>query len=359
MEWVEGVALYEWARRRGRPLTSRQALQLLAQVARALEALHRVGLHRDVKGDNVLVTGGGRAVLVDLGAGWLPGSSTLTEGALPPGTPQYRSPEALRFREAFRVDPEAHYEARPADDVYALGVTAYRLTTGIYPPEPGGSGRLLRPSELATVAPPLEALILRMLSEDREARGTATELAQELEAAAASAGREADTAIRPHVSVLPTTQTRLRGHWAWRARALARTAAPLAAVAAMAGGLLVLAGAALRDGRAAPLPTIAEERHMPPIEAPDAGVAEEALLSVAQVPQPTAPSHAVALPMLKAPMPGQRKPPCDPDYELAALGACWVILRKEPPCGAGGYEYDGKCVRASFNAPRQPASDPP
>ena len=98
---------------------------------------------------------------------------------------------------------------------------------------------------------------------------------------------------------------------------------------------------------------------MPPREVPDAGVAEEVLLSVEQPPRTAVAISAVGLPMPKTPKPGQKKPPCDPDYELAALGACWFISKKEPPCGSGAYEYDGKCVRATFDSPRSPTSGDP
>ncbi len=57
--------------------------------------MHQHGLHRDVKGDNILVRTDGTAVLLDLGACWIRDAQTLTVGSLPPGTPIYRSPEAL------------------------------------------------------------------------------------------------------------------------------------------------------------------------------------------------------------------------------------------------------------------------
>ncbi|MFP2913723.1 serine/threonine-protein kinase, partial [Pyxidicoccus sp. 3LFB2] len=96
MEWVEGPPLYDWARVQ-RP-TSRQVLQLLAGLARALEATHAAGgVHRDVKGDNVRVRAAdGQPFLLDFGSAHYVGAATLTVQAFPPGTPAYRSPEAWR-----------------------------------------------------------------------------------------------------------------------------------------------------------------------------------------------------------------------------------------------------------------------
>ncbi len=100
----------------------------------------------------------------------------FTSKLLPPGTPVYRSPDALAFVRAFRRHPTAHYPASTCDDLFALGVMAYRLVTDVYPPTPyleepgselwreGGPGprpvRELNPR----VSPELEALISRLLA---------------------------------------------------------------------------------------------------------------------------------------------------------------------------------------------------
>ncbi len=203
MEWVEGQPLYDWGLEQ-HP-TSRQVLRLLAQVARALDATHSVdAVHRDVKGDNVLVrVSDGEAILTDFGAGHFRGAPTLTAPPLPPGTPPYRSPEAVRFQWDYRSHPTAHYAAQPADDVYALGVTAYRLVTGTYPPPPRGTGA--EEGDVAPLLPPrlrnpavcgeLDALILHMLADPPEERlggGSAAVVARALEEAMRTASPLAD-----------------------------------------------------------------------------------------------------------------------------------------------------------------------
>ena len=206
MELVEGEPLYEWAARRNP--SGREVLRLLAQVSQAVADTHAVGgLHRDVKGSNVLIRrGDGRAFLTDFGAGDYRGASTLTSKLLPPGTPGYRSPEAWGFLQVFRRHPTAHYSASACDDLFALGITAYRLVTDEYPPlaDPEASGSEVwreggpgprAPSELnPRVSPEVDALILRLLARAPEERfgGKAWKAVEALERAQRDAGAQAD-----------------------------------------------------------------------------------------------------------------------------------------------------------------------
>ncbi|MFE8595985.1 serine/threonine-protein kinase [Archangium violaceum] len=132
MEYVPGPCLYACLSLRD--VQVREALELFRQSALALHAVHAAGaLHRDVKGENLLVREDGRLVLVDLGVGDYEGAASLTGTQLPPGTALYRSPEALRFQREHRGDFESRYVFRHADDLYALGVTWYRVFTLSFP----------------------------------------------------------------------------------------------------------------------------------------------------------------------------------------------------------------------------------
>jgi serine/threonine protein kinase len=387
MEWVEGLTLYAWLQKQQR--TSREVLQVLAQVASALASAHARGaVHRDVKGDNIRVTAEGRAVLVDWGSGWFQGAHPLTDTTAPPGTTAYRPPEQRFFMSKFREDDEARWATKPSDDLYSLGVTFYRLVTGVYLPplteggEPVEDRRVLPPSAMATVSAELEALILRLLSEEPQARGTAEQTAREAEMLARTVGPELDTPILPtpsaqiteegdRYSAEPSASEEFSG--TDPASSYSDTPAPVRptreaslfrmvaswAAAAMVGGLVV--GMMLKPSRPPsfePAPWVATPEEIVPF-APDAGMGEEALSSTHEVPRATVPLFAVGRPMPQKPLLGQRRPPCVRG-ETPINGGCWVgVLGEKAPCGDKMFEHEGYCYFPSFDEPRQPASDPP
>jgi eukaryotic-like serine/threonine-protein kinase len=355
MQWVDGIRLYDWAEQR--PLTSRHALRILAQVARALEATHAAqGLHRDVKGDNILVSPDGQAFLMDFGCGTWAGAASLTDAPLAPGTRIYRSPQALRFHWNHRheIHTGTRYCATPADDVYALGVTAYRLCTGVYPPlatDPSIVGDderdthevLAPPSQWKPLAPALEALILRMLSETPKDRGLAGELAAAMESLIATVELEAHEEADPSDSSaiaegigLPAVISRYQAQW------------PMA-VLSWVIGLIVLAFANLSlDG----LWALSSDM----TDGGTGGVADAAAgeLSVPSAVQESEPS-GLRLEIPKEPLPGQRRPPC-PRLQINIRGGCWIqVLQASPPCGDSAYEWKGACF-SPVAAPLRPST---
>ncbi|MDC0709153.1 serine/threonine-protein kinase [Stigmatella sp. ncwal1] len=353
MQWVEGVRLYEWAKEHAP--TPCQMLRVLAQVARALATTHAgQGLHRDVKGDNVLVSPEGQAFLMDFGCGTWKGATPLTEGLLAPGTRIYRSPQALRFHWNHRRSTVPRYEATPADDVYALGVTAYRLCTGVYPPiatDPsiaGDEGRdtlevLIPPGRLAPLTPEFEALLLRMLSDNPQDRGTAAELAAAMEALAGAAAESNEPMKRRPVAPaastpFPVVLLRQRGIW------------PVAGLALVVGLLVWGAGSLHLEGLG-PLPAGTSDGRTSGVA--DAAVEEFAVLGEAQEFKPS----GLSLDMPKEPLLGQRRPPCSRP-EISLRGGCWVeVARDSPPCGEGSYAWKDACYYPVPAPPRPSTSD--
>jgi serine/threonine protein kinase/tetratricopeptide (TPR) repeat protein len=195
-EFVEGCTLRNFV---GSPDVSlNQILDLMAQVASALEAAHTAGIvHRDIKPENIMLRPDGYAKVLDFGlakltepesggdeaktniSGMSPDFETRTGMVL--GTVNYMSPEQARGQ---KVDRRS--------DLFSLGVVLYELITGHRPfdgmtwyhtivaitdAEPPPIARDVQGAPAA-----LQEIISRVLSKNREQRyQTARELLADLE----------------------------------------------------------------------------------------------------------------------------------------------------------------------------------
>ena len=123
------------------------ALRFAIEIAEALVAAHATGVvHRDIKPDNVLVSGG-HAVVVDFGIAKAVGDArdagTLTVEGTSIGTPVYMAPE--------QAAGEADVDHRA--DIYALGAMLYEMSAGV-PPFSGTLQQVLA-QKLGKAAPSL------------------------------------------------------------------------------------------------------------------------------------------------------------------------------------------------------------
>ena len=160
-------------------ITLAGGLEVALKLAKAVAALHRAGIiHRDIKPENVMLEPGGGLKLIDLGVARL--RQFEEEGAVEsPGTPSYMAPELF-----------AGTAADESSDIFALGVTVYRMFTGgSYPygeVEAFSSPRFGKAVSLARERPDLPAwldrAIARAIAIDRRDRyADAVEFAFELE----------------------------------------------------------------------------------------------------------------------------------------------------------------------------------
>jgi serine/threonine protein kinase/tetratricopeptide (TPR) repeat protein len=129
MKFVEGGQLDEVVKQT--PLSIRQAVELIAKVARTVHYAHEHGiLHRDIKPGNILLDIKGEPHLTDFGLARLVESeSTVTRTLEVLGTPSYMAPEQAAGNNA---------KLTSATDVYGLGAVLYQLLTG-HPPFAGGT----------------------------------------------------------------------------------------------------------------------------------------------------------------------------------------------------------------------------
>jgi serine/threonine-protein kinase len=208
-EYVEGENLKRLIERRG-PAPVATALELAMQIARGLSFAHQQGLvHRDVKPQNVLLNGDGRAKVTDFGiARSLDVQHGMTQTGTVLGTSDYIAPEQAQGQ---RVDEHT--------DVYSLGVVLYELLTTEVPfpgenfvavamrhiNEPPPPVRDKRPD----VPPRVEAAIRKAMAKRPEDRfPTMADFCRELEACLdelETAGTQVASALAP-----PARQRRRR-----------------------------------------------------------------------------------------------------------------------------------------------------
>ena len=194
MRYVDGRDLAELLREEG-PLGPDRVLDLVSQLAGALDAAHEQGLiHRDVKPSNALVAREGHVYLADFGLTKASGRDTTTATGQVAGTVAYMAPEVVRGE-----------EPTVASDLYALGCVLYECLIGEVPfPGPNAAaviyGHLELPPPSVSHLPVLDPVIARALAKDPAQRfASGAELIAAARTALAGGRRRTRRPARPLV----------------------------------------------------------------------------------------------------------------------------------------------------------------
>ncbi|NIA16802.1 MAG: protein kinase [Planctomycetes bacterium] len=146
MEYVKGKTLYEDLAK-NKVFDEAEAIDIIAQVARALAHAHACGLiHRDVKPKNIMINSAGVVKLADMGLARATDDVKLAESEAGKayGTPYYIAPEQIRG--------EVDIDGRA--DIYSLGVTLYHMVTGRVPFDASTPSEVMRKHLKEPLIPP-------------------------------------------------------------------------------------------------------------------------------------------------------------------------------------------------------------
>jgi eukaryotic-like serine/threonine-protein kinase len=214
MPYVEGQSLRMRLTREGE-LPVGEAIRLLIEIVDALAYAHVHGVvHRDIKPDNVMLSGR-HALITDFGVARAvsaaTGAHTVTSLGIALGTPAYMSPE--------QATADLHIDHRA--DLYAVGVVAYELLAGrtpfagITPQQVLAAHVTETPEPVAKhrpgVSPMLDEIIMKCLAKRPADRWqSADELLAQLEPLATPSGGTQPTVARLEAVQKPRTVRRLR-----------------------------------------------------------------------------------------------------------------------------------------------------
>ncbi|HEY8188442.1 MAG TPA: serine/threonine-protein kinase, partial [Pyrinomonadaceae bacterium] len=175
MQFIPGDDLSQMMARRHGPFPADQVLTWGDQLLDALDYLHTQDppiIHRDIKPQNLKLTGRGQIILLDFGLakGQGVGVSVVTTSASIYGyTPNYAPLEQIQ---GLGTDARS--------DIYALGATLYHLMTGVKPPDAltraaalvnGQPDPLTPANELSSgIRPEVAGVLARAMSQNRDQR---------------------------------------------------------------------------------------------------------------------------------------------------------------------------------------------
>jgi serine/threonine-protein kinase len=271
MPYVEGESL-RTRLARGGELPVGEAVRVLRDVADALAHAHARGVvHRDIKPDNVLLSGR-HALVTDFGVAKAvseaTGRQSITTVGVALGTPSYMSPEQAA------ADPHIDHRA----DIYALGCLAYELLAG-RPPFVGDSAQQVLAAHVTQAATPVTSgrpavppgvntLVMRCLEKKPADRWqTAEEVLVQLEGLMTPSGGVTPTDTRPLTGVRVPVGPR---------RAVIGAIAAGVALVALAGWALLGRGVGGASGEKPRLVVLPPRNLGPPEQAYVAdGIAEE------------------------------------------------------------------------------------
>ena len=208
-ELVRGETLREELARG--PVAVEHLLPTLVELSEGLAAAHAAGIvHRDFKPENIVRCTDGRVKILDFGLARAPTAEPrLTQTGLALGTPGYMPPEQLKGQDV---------DART--DVFAFGVVAWELATGMHPFGASTAELLSRMTDLlegravTTVGAPLpipglESILRRCLRRDPAERyASAGPLVEDLQALRQSGAQPA--------ALLSSAQPPGRSLWWWQ-----------------------------------------------------------------------------------------------------------------------------------------------